>query len=407
MSYPRTVEQANIELVAYHDLNDRPGFKIAIQQIGERWFLYLGHLWHRGWSVMEVTDPYDPSLLNYIEGPKNTWTIQVQAAEGKLITALEKPTPGWGVDPDAPFEEGALIWDIATDPANPHLLGNYRTGGTGTHRNFYSGGNYVYMTANPEGFYGGILTIVDISDPGNPTEISRWSWPGQNVSSGETPEFKSYLHGPAYVVGNRAYLSYGQVGMVILDISDIRKPQLISRVSFGDLGSFLGCHSAIPIPERNLAIVNSEAILEGTGDQLNYVFIVDISDEGSPKLISSFPGPLPTNGLPYKNYFEKGGRFGPHNQHHFQGQKCCLNTPNITYLTYFNAGLRIFSTVDPYSPTEIAHFVPEDPKKRIGVLPTQLVTQFEDVLVDSRGFIYCTDKNYGLFVLRLKDPQIS
>ena len=45
--------------------------------------------------------------------------------------------------------------------------------------------------------------------------------------------------------------------------------------------------------------------------------------------------------------------------------------------------------------------MPEDPRERRGTLPTDLVTQFEDVLVDGRGYVYCTDKNHGLFVLRL------
>jgi hypothetical protein len=29
-----------------------------------------------------------------------------------------------------------------------------------------------------------------------------------------------------------------------------------------------------------------------------------------------------------------------------------------------------------------------------------LVTQLEDVIVDARGYVYCTDKNHGVFVLR-------
>ena len=70
-------------------------------------------------------------------------------------------------------------------------------------------------------------------------------------------------------------------------------------------------------------------------------------------------------------------------------------------MSYFNAGLRVFDTSDPYVPEEVGHFVPDDPGKRHGPLPQEaLVTQFEDVLVDARGFIYCTDKNHGLFVLR-------
>ncbi len=53
-----------------------------------RWYLYCSHLWHCGWSVFEVTDPYHPELLKFSVGPENTWTIQVAAAEGKLITGL-------------------------------------------------------------------------------------------------------------------------------------------------------------------------------------------------------------------------------------------------------------------------------------------------------------------------------
>jgi hypothetical protein len=46
-----------------------------------------------------------------------------------------------------------------------------------------------------------------------------------------------------------------------------------------------------------------------------------------------------------------------------------------------------------YGPPEVVHI------ERRGVLPTELVTQFEDVLADRRGYVYCTDKN-GLFILR-------
>jgi hypothetical protein len=44
--------------------------------------------------------------------------------------------------------------------------------------------------------------------------------------------------------------------------------------------------------------------------------------------------------------------------------------------------------------------VPPDPHKQIGIFPkTALVTQTEDVLVDSRGYVYITDKNHGIFIL--------
>src|SRR5262244_3188518 len=38
-------------------------------------------------------------------------------------------------------------------------------------------------------------------------------------------------------------------------------------------------------------------------------------------------------------------------------------------------------------------------------LPRDLVTQTEDVLVDSRGYIYVTDKQWGLWILRYTGPD--
>jgi hypothetical protein len=397
---PGVVEQSGVEFVGYHDLDGRPGFKLAIQRHGDRWYLYLGHLWHRGWSVLDVTDPRSPRLCRFVEGPANTWTIQVQVADGRMVTALEKPNEGWGVEPGLPFEEGAYIWDVAQDPEDPQLLGHWRTGGTGTHRNFYAGGDLVYMTAQPEGYVGHLLAVVDIGDPADPTEISRWWWPGQHVAGGERPEHDFYLHGPAYVDGGRAYLGYGRVGMVILDVADPADPRLVGRVSFGDLGSMLGCHSAVPLPGRDLVIANSETILEGTGDPVNYTCVVDVADERAPRIISTFPMPRPEPGAPYSSYYAKGGRFGPHNQHQHQGHPDLAVPDDRIVMAYFNAGLRIFDIADPFVPVETGWYVPEDPRERRGTLPSRLVTQFEDVLVDARGYIYCTDKNHGLFVLR-------
>jgi hypothetical protein len=405
VSAPGVVEQKAVEFVGYHDLDGRPGFKLAMQRHGDRWYLYLGHLWHRGWSILDVTDPRSPRLCRFVDGPANTWTIQVQVADGRLVTALEKPNEGWGVEPGLPFEEGAYIWDVAQDPEDPRLLGHWRTGGTGTHRNFYSGGDLVYMTAQPEGYVGHLLAVVDISDPAEPTELSRWWWPGQHVAGGETPEHDFYLHGPAYVVGGRAYLGYGRVGMVILDVEDPADPRLVGRVSFGDLGSMLGCHSAVPLPGRDLVIANSETILEGAGDPVNYTCVVDIADESHPRVVSTFPMPRPEPGAPYASYYTKGGRFGPHNQHQHQGHPDLAAPGDRIVMAYFNAGLRVFDIADPYVPVETGWYVPEDPRERRGTLPSSLVTQFEDVLVDARGYVYCTDKNHGLFVLRLTEEQ--
>lgn len=432
---PKPVEQQNVSLVGYHDLNDRPGFKIALQNVGDRWYVYLGQFWHRGWSIVDVTDPENPELANFVEGPDNTTTKQIQVADGKMITGLERPSAsgpaaGASTDPSDPYETGAYIWDVETDPTDPELLGHYETGGRGTHRNFYNGGDYVFMTASPEGFEPTLedkstkpvknyhLRIVDISDPGNPTEVSTFMWPGQHPNDDSEEPKNRYFHGPAYTRDDRAYLSYGKVGMVTLDISDIENPELLYHLDFGGgLGGFNGVHSVIPIPGTDIAAVNSEAILEGSplnhenGDPLGYTFLVDISDESppdftnvyheGPRVVSSLPLPKPESHLPYKTYYEKTGRFGPHNQHHPRGESCRLHTDEYLVMTYFNAGIRIFDISTPVQPTEAGYYVPEDPERKLGENRPRdgLGTQLEDVAVDSRGYIYCTDPNRGLLIL--------
>jgi hypothetical protein len=78
---------------------------------------------------------------------------------------------------------------------------------------------------------------------------------------------------------------------------------------------------------------------------------------------------------------------------------------DLIYLTYFNAGLRIYDIKNPRLPKEVGWFIPPTPTRRYGPLPyDNLVSQTEDVLVDTRGNIYITDKNWGIFILRYTGP---
>jgi len=391
----------NFELVGYHDLEGRPAIKIAMQVVKDRWYLYLGHFWTSGWSIVDVTDPSRPEYVKFVTGPKNTWTCQVQVAEGLMIAGLERVPDWWGGKPDLSFDEGIFIFDVK-DPANPKFLSHFRTGSRGTHRNHYDGGRYVHLSATAPGFEGYIYRILDIQDPAKPMEVGRWWIPEQwNAGGAKCPKHWMYLHGPAYPEGDRAYLGYGAAGMIILDISDITLPTLVSRLEFHPpLGSFIGAHTVLPLPRKKLALVSSEAIAENGKESLNYAGVVDISDEKNPRLVSLFPIPEPPPGSPYKNFCEKGGRFGPHNFHIAQRQPDREDRDDRVYLTYFNAGLRVYDLSDPLLPKEIAYYIPPDPKERRGVLPKTLVTQSEDVLVDRRGFSYVTDKNHGLHILR-------
>jgi hypothetical protein len=392
-----------IELVGYTDVEGRPVFKLALQVVDGRSYVYATHFWEPRLSIIDVTDPADMQLVGCIEGPDRTATWQVQVADGLLVQGLEERPVAWGGDPSVPAEEGIRFWDVSA-PASPELLSHWRTGAHGVHRNHYAGGRYVHVTASRTGFDGNIYVILDIADPRHPVEVGMWFLPDQYVAAGATPARRISLHGPPYVVGDRAYLGYGAAGLVILDISDVTAPILVSHLEVGAaFSSMIALHSAVPVPRRELVIVNTEAIAELSEEPYNFAGIVDVHDEGNPRLISLLPIPVPADGAAYGNFSRRGGRFGPHNQHHPQdGDSDLFQSDELVFMTWFNAGLRVYDTSDPYLPREIAWYLPDDPAERRGMLPkSALVTQSEDVLVDARGIIFFSDKNHGLHAVRL------
>ncbi|MDW5329508.1 hypothetical protein [Plantactinospora sp. KLBMP9567] len=413
----------NVEVVGYSDLNHRPGFKMAVRQKRGRWYLYLGHVWHSGWTVLDVTRPARPEVAAFVPGPENTWTLQVDLSGDLMVTALEQIFPNFGGDPEAPFADGVYLWDIA-DPVRPRRLGHYRTGGAGTHRNLYPGGRYVHLAAGMPGYRGNIYVILDIANPTNPVEAGRWWVPGQHET--ETPStpraaqdghltspnpccasgHQVSLHGPPYVVGNHAYLPYGGAGLVVLDIADVSRPRQVGHLSFSPpFHAQFGVHGVLPVPDRGIAFANSENVTYAEGPA-HHASIVDISDPANPYLLSLFPEPVPPPGAPYADFATRGGWRGPHNMNHHQHHPDVQPQGGLFYLAHFNAGLRVYDVSNNRLVREVGYFLPPEPTRRYGPLPAdQLVLQTEDVVVDRRGYIYITDKNQGVWILRYTGPK--
>ena len=383
--------------LAYLDLDERPGFKMALVVQDDRWYLFVSHLWHSGWSLVDVTDPGAPQLQRFMPGPANTWTLQVTASANLLATSLERIHPGWGGDPTLPHDEGIVLWDIE-DVRTPRRRAHFRTGGHGTHRNMLDTAGLLHASAWMPEYAGAIYALISVADPDNPRELSRYFEPGQERSA-LPPRFQYGLHGPAVRVGDVAYLPYSEAGLVILDLSKPTEPRAISRLRVRPpLGSEIAVHTAVPLVARDLVVINSEALAENCAEPVGYAAMVDVRDIERPTLISLFPAPVPPPGSSFHSFCERGGRFGPHNQHIATDNPNLYRSEKLCFLTYFNAGLRVFDIGDPHRVEEIAYLIPKDPARRLGPLPSKLVVQVEDVLVDARGIVYFTEKNSGLYV---------
>jgi hypothetical protein len=78
-----------------------------------------------------------------------------------------------------------------------------------------------------------------------------------------------------------------------------------------------------------------------------------------------------------------------------------LQNDNLVFVTYHNAGLRVFDIRDAFQPKEVGYFVPPAPEKIVDQRPNPAkVIQSCDVFVDSNGLMYLTDTNAGLYILQ-------
>ncbi len=266
--------------------------------------------------------------------------------------------------------------------------------GGGIHRIWYVGGRWAYVSALLDGFTDYIFMIVDMADPEQPRAAGRYWIPGMNQAAGEIPSWpadRRYGLHHAIVAGDTAYAAWRDAGMLVIDVADRSRPQLVVHRNwcppFGG-----GTHNCLPLPDRQLLVVLDEAVLDHQEDGLKLIWIFDHRERANPVSIATLPTPEEAD------YVAKGGHFGPHNIH--ENRPGSFVSSGLIFATYQNAGVRVFDIGNPYRPSEVAVWVPPAPARMMDHRPNRArVIQSADVFVDAGGLIYSTDYNAGLYIL--------
>jgi hypothetical protein len=377
---PRPLEQRGLELVGHTDLGGS-GDGMQIMRNGD--VVYVGHMgdFGVGTSIVDVADPARPRLVRQIGVPRGTHSHKVQFANGLLLANHEQYPYRVGV----PESSGLLVYDVSHDPSDPRRIGFLPIDGLGVHRIWWTGERYAYASAREKGYQARILIAVDLADPMRPRLASRWWWPGQRDGDAERlPNGNDVGAHHVIVRGDRAYGGYFDAGVVVFRVGRDGGLELVSSLSWPE-GGHPHTHTALPLGDRKLLVVTDEAIEPNCEGAPKNVHLVDISDERHPREISRFP-------VPQGDYCSRGLRFGPHNVH--ENRPGTFQSDRIVFVTYFNAGLRVYDTADPRHPVEIACYVPEPPDGEAAI-------QLNDVLVDEDGLIFVTDRvRGGLYILR-------
>ena len=242
---------------------------------------------------------------------------------------------------------GLLILDIS-DPANPVELSRFDQESWGGVHNLFLHGDRLYLAhgLNPG------LSIVDISDPTAPLVSGFWQHEG---------DFSNVVH-DVFIRDRLAVVSDMFSGLVLLDLTDPDAPTMLAALPFAE-----GMHSAWA--EGDYVYCNQEF-----GGWNQRLYVVDIDDPRQPQVVHSFSSDPPP----------QGPILGPHNPWVHNG---------LLYWAYYEAGLRVFDLIDPARPVEIGYHT--YPGFAWSVQP------------HDDGLLYVADGAVGIEAFRLNEPAFA
>ncbi len=403
----------NMKLIGYSDQGGRPD---GVQLMVNKGYAFTGHMFSKGFSVIDVRDPRNPKPVKYVPAPENTWNIHLQTHGDLLLVINAKDmfaaaefqderqyykgslgkkvgTADAAQTVERNWTAGMAVYDIS-NPEEPRQIGFMPVEGGGVHRIWYVGGRWAYASVLLDGFSDYIFMTIDMTDPTRPKEAGRYWLPGMNTAAGENPDWgptQRYGLHHAIVHGDTAYGAWRDAGLVMMDVSDRTAPKLITHRNWSPpFGG--GTHNCLPLPDRELMVVADEAVLDDCEDGIKYIWMFDIREPSNPISISTFPTPGEVD------YANKGAHFGPHNI--YENRPDGLVSSETIFATYQNAGIRVFNISDAHRPEEVAAFVPPAPNRLVDHRPNRpKVIQSCDVWVSADGLVYSNDYNGGLYIL--------
>ena len=314
----------------------------------------------------DVTDPSTPTIVDSVSfDGRRVNDVKINAARTIAIVTSEHA---------ANRRNGFTVLDIS-EPAHPKRLSHYSQGLTGGVHNTWIVGDLVYAV-----HYGTrALHIIDISNPESPVEVGRWQLDNSD----------RFLH-DVMVQDGLAYLSYWNDGVVILDVGNGMKggtptrPEWVSQLAYRyRLGAEAYGNTHHAIRYGNYVFTGDEIFgcAECTNGPRGYIHAIDVSDIEHPREVAFYRVP----------------EAGAHN---------IWAEDDKLFIGYYQAGLRVLDVSgelrgDLYRQgRELAVFMTQDSS---GTNPNMTDTWGAQPY---KGFIYASDPNSGLWIMRMDGPAL-
>lgn len=297
-------------------------------------------------TIIDVHNPAAPVILSQLGSGSDFWqSVKVNGTAAYIASG----------------NNGVLTYDVS-DPANPHAVQNATNDGQTEVYSFRQSGNTLFA-ASP---IAGNVILLDATTPTVPGVLSTFS--AYNTLSKRT-----YVPLDMFPLGEKLYISYFGLGLVVADISNPSAPR--------QLGEFIDTGATNPtFTQSAVAVQNGSSVM------------AILSDEG-------WNGHLRTVDASDPTHMTQVGEWGLGNE--VSAHNLRLSDDGKTlYVAHYQNGLRVLDVSDPAHPVQTAYFNTwreTDPNRG-----NSFYDGTSDVAVPGDGHIYVTDLSRGLLIL---DPQ--
>ena len=310
-------------------------------EMGDIWVYadvaYLARFGGNGVSIVDVSDPANPTELAVYSSPATTGTWDVKAAKGLAFLAPQSS----GV--------GLVILDVR-DPSTPVLLSEFSHPRITSVHNIWADTttSHLYLASNTTG----AVEIVDVSNPVSPQYVASFT-----ANSGDIHDM--------VVIDGIMYASFLDGGLYLVDVSDPADPQLMGFVDYP--GAFT--HNAWPSKDGNYVF---------TTDEVNggHMRVFDVRDLQNIHEVASYQAGPPNAII--------------HN---------VVVSGDFVHIAYYSEGYRVVDVSDPENPVE-AGFYDTFQGPSGGFDGAWGVYPFSD-------FVYVSDIQGGLFVFDFTEGPVG
>jgi len=392
-------EQAhNVRLVGHSDLN---GWGDAFQiQVGKGlcYVAASGVNGHDGMTILDVSNPSKPKILNQIVDSPAARTHKVLRINDEVLLTNSELRPK--LRNQYPDAVGGLRILDNRDPVNPKFVRYIETDGIGVHRPIYDRKrNLLYSSGFKNGYNGKILLVHDMKDPWKPELIGMGWMPGQKES--EKPIWDTNIVNSNNVWihegnpwGNYVTAGYWDGGVALFDLTDPARPKFMWKHNPHETHGWPGGFHSFLVPEGSeFGIATQETITSNCDNPPAFVTFYDLRNINAPMPISTYMAhdidPYEMRPLD-KKWCRTGSRYGAHNIW------LDMKKDDLIYICWFNAGLRVIDWSNPFKPKEVGYYIPAGNKQRA-------CPQSNDVQVDPEtGLIYMADRwGLGLHIMEV------